>query len=253
MGRILEGKKNELFNNKGLLLAITIILVLTISMILYILPISKNSAEVERIAYKFIENIMSGNIKMAQEVSTGVVKYNLASSHQSGKYEISDIELKTVTFNNGLAEINATIKTEQPSSIFWYKILLIKKNDWKVYYVEDTDPILSRNTNIKELEIEKAQEVFTSYANKVQNGNYVLASKYLIGKARITHKKSKQLFEKMTTGKASIEVYNLQTLHSNSNELILLIDYFLEDRKVSALVSFYKLNNQWKIYSISQV
>lgn len=215
--------------------------------------------EYNEVVNQFVENVMTGQAEKAMNLSTGIVRFNLNNAGQNNAgqgltYKIKDIKTKTLVSKAGFAEVNAQIETENPSSMHWYKVSLIKKDDWKVFLLEETDPVLSKSGKISKDEVNKGVEVFTSYSQEVLRGNYSLASQFLIGQAKSNHDKLEQFFKDAIVMKdVNLNITDTEVIHSNQKELMLKIIYQLENQQVLILVSFFRLNDEWKIYSISEI
>lgn len=221
---------------------------------------SENEAELT--AKEFVGFMARQEIEKAREISTGLVKYNLynAKPIAAKAHMVLEIDTKIKAESPDMAIVYTNIETINPLnevSKHWYMVYLINQNeDWKVYKIEEGDPIIehkNKNAVISEEDIEEAVLVFQKFCAKIINNNYSGAGSYLIGIAKNNHELVGNILNNTLTTEGPVIIHNAKSIMTGDKVMVLKIEYSLGDKEMVSVVSFYKTSRGWKMYNVSQI
>lgn len=204
----------------------------------------------------FLELLLNEDYVKAQEYSLGSIKYNLANSVPSNQNKfLININSNINSVNDEFAVVNSTIEVSGANyfNVDFLKLYLIKDNEtYKVYRIEEEDPLLIEENNELDMELSEHIKVFKDYVLYLSENDFNKASKLLIGKARKAHIQTKDII-KNTKLIENPSNFNIEPLYVTENNVITRTSYMNNQNVVNNLISFYKTSEGWKIYNVSQI
>lgn len=230
-----------------------IVLILAITFLFYNKNVINNQIEDTSIA--FTKYLIEGNIKEAETLSVGSVKFNLAtniSKDSQFQYLNTKPHIELSNQNIAIVHIETTYKDSGGLNMGFYKMYLIKnQNSYFIYKIEEEDPVIKKKGSMK-VKPETIIPVFESYLKAVENQDYMLAGKVLIAKAKKAHVSTSQFLQKTQLVK---DISNLKSelIYVGDNQAIVNFTYTNDGRSISTLVYFYNTIEGWRIYDISQL
>ena len=240
-------KSSKPFKARKIINTIFIIL-LTLFIFIVVWNCTAKPDEPEKTAIEFISYVIKGS-DSAREMALGSVKYNLTRSPNL-EFEVVNIKAETLYKGKNYCVVMATAQSQKDDiyNLGWYKLHMLKDGDqWKVYRIQETEPI------IKDGKIEGVEEALAVLEKFIEAlADYDKAATYLAGKARVSHLQMEEVFKNQLK-KIKFNNISAVPISGNKETLLLKINYQVEDRTLNALVSFYKTDKGWMIYDISQI
>jgi len=231
----------------------------TIIMVFIILPIlliaclgyisQSKTNECHKAAKEFISYVIEGSGN-AQELSLGAVRHNLSKSAVP-EFTVINIDTKVLNRSKDHAVVMVTSQS-QKGDIFhlgWHKLFMIRtENQWKVYRIQEAEPVITAGR----IEgVDDALAVLKKYVEAL-NEDYEQAAAYLAGRARSSHLYMEEVFKNQLT-EMKFENITAAPVSGGRNTLLLQVNYQMDNRNLSSLVSFYRSSKGWMIYDISQI
>lgn len=253
---------------KYLIIAFIIIIILVGFVYCYIEFKNSNNIIIDdpkaiNISELFTINLLNAN-ENSLEFSTGEVKNNIKSNIKDlEKFDIINIKSKVEYSSGSFAITNVIVEyeTNNDVDVVFYRFYLVRENnEYLIYKIENDFSFANFMLNediIGELEIKK-NELFTTiedYMKDLEQGELILSSRYLIGKAKQNHDKSYQFINRAKE-QIKIDISNIkhEVLIENSNKIsVVKSTYTNDNRLISILTTLYKTSKGWRIYDISGI
>lgn len=214
-------------------------------------------SEPEKIVETFLAFAAKQDYEKAKELSAGIVFFDISCTEADSTkgHLITNTDTSIIAIDKKWAVIRAMLETINPENdinVHWYTIHLAKKNTWKIYKIEEADPVFAPG-NTSDRDIEEAKNVFMEFFGAILDKKYDNAGSYLIGRAKNSHERAGNILKDTVIVSSKPEINTVDLLTGNEKHLILKINYGLDEREVSTIVSYYKTGGGWKIYNVSQI
>lgn len=215
--------------------------------------------EIQNTVDKFI-NLAFTDSKKASDMTLGVVKFNLVNMKEVKGYRIIDTDTELIESSENFFRVYKKVEYENSiigHDVIFYCIDFIKhEGSWKVISLVEIDPIVKNfnNEKISDLEKKNIMAVFQDYI-KEMNTDYESSEKYLISKAKRTHKTLYNFnnFENQAI-KANIKNINIDKVIYHSKDIaIAKLSYDNNSKERAVLLYLYRTSKGWKIYDIKQI
>lgn len=218
--------------------------------------LSNDDKEVQKTVDKFIELVFD-DPKQASSMALGTVKFNLANMKDTGNYKIVDTDIKVIDSSDNFYRVYERVEFESNligHDVVFYYIDLIKDKEWNVISLEEVNPIerALEKKDITEADREEIAILFESFAKEVTN-DYKAAEKYLIFRAKRSHKSSYNAFGKQAIKTSINNIHIDKVMYSTKNIAITKITYDNNSKPMAVLLSLYRTTKGWKIYDIKQI
>lgn len=232
-----------------------IILVIALVLIgMYITLKSRTNAQIKNTAIQFTQLLIQGKVKEAENLSTGSVKYNLATNPKSltsYQYLNADAQIETTNAKLAIVHVAATYKADS-LNVSFYKLSLVKLgNSYEVYQLDEENPVLP-SSNIQQEKPETFLPIFQSYLSGIEKQDYKTAGEVLIGKAKKAHDSTSMYLQK-TKLIQNVSDLKADVICTSQKQAVVNFTYTNDKRAISTLVYFYNTIEGWKIYEISQI
>ena len=215
---------------------------------------------------KFITCLFENKLEKAGELSLGIVKFNVLSNKTDFELEkgfnIEDIKLEPGFVSDNLAIVNSAVSyvdnVDGEYNMVFYEIRLLKEeNEWRVYCLNETDPLFENKGNRKTINPDTLnkkdfEKIFCGYTENLSNNRYQEASKYLIGRAKKMHKKANPALGELNLVNDITEL-NTKVICAEKDNVVVRFDYKNNDKPMSVLVYFYLTGWGWRIYNVNQI
>lgn len=208
---------------------------------------------------EFLRALTEEKTEKAMEMSVGSVRYSITNNKnkKKGKYTVIDINSEIESSNDNLNIVNSIIEIKNKESgeidVGFLRVYKIKRDDnFKVFRVEDIEPILDSDINNNDKELDNIKSSFISYIKYLENNKYKKAGRFLIGQAKKAHNQTMKLI-KDTKLIENPRDFKTEITYFNTRNAIANCSYFNNDKKITAVVSFYKTSEGWKIYNVSKI
>lgn len=247
---------------KKIVFGIGILLLLIICFIcLYLTDKANEENRTVETAEQFLDALVVCDINKAKGLSAGSVLANLSNNKGKGNLSEHKVISKTVyviSENKKWAELNAELETKDQKTsavdVHWYKIHLVNndENNWRVYRIKEIEALPGKEQRLNNLDLEEATKVFSQYLALLSQNKYDKAGELLIGKAKTVHEQTKLIL-----GTAPVIKYykniELDLLYYDGKLLITEVQYRVDGRNTSTVVSFSRTSEGWRIYNVSQI
>lgn len=240
--------------------ALLAVLILTLTaMVVYASVNNDNKLakiEQEKTVKEFLMSSVKRDYKNAKDLTAGIVLFNLnnTAAIKDDAHIVTKIETFVEITDQTWAKVRAELETVNPQNnidVHWYNIYLVKDGTWKIYKIEETEPIFKPG-NIDNKDVEDAKKAFVDFCNAVFQRQYDDAGKYLIGRAKISHEQAGSFLKDAIITEDEVKINSAKPLSGNDKHLILQINYTLDGRELNVIVSCYRTKEGWKIYNVSQ-
>lgn len=216
-------------------------------------PLSKEpSVLIETTAIQFVKAVALNQIEDAKELSSGTVLYHL-STNLFPRKDIKIVSVEARLENNnvkqGTVHIKLEVNEQDNYDIYCYRLQLLELDTWKVYHVENADPILTL-TGEDLPDIDEAHDVLVNYLKTLEK-DYAAAAKYLTGRIKDVHL---QTYDPL--GKAQFdfsEKIRIEKISTGDGLLLSKAELCVSGQDVTVLVSFIRTQGGWKIYNVLQI
>ena len=225
--------------------ALLAVLILTLTaMVVYASVNNDNKLakiEQEKTVKEFLMSSVKRDYENAKDLTAGIVLFNLnnTAAIKDDAHIVTKIETFVEITDQTWAKVRAELETVNPQNnidVHWYNIYLVKDGTWKIYKIEETEPIFKPG-NIDNKDVEDAKKD---------------AGKYLIGRAKISHEQAGSFLKDAIITEDEVKINSAKPLSGNDKHLILQINYTLDERELNVIVSCYRTKEGWKIYNVSQ-
>lgn len=204
-------------------------------------------------AESYIRSLVSGD-------TSGALKYSSGSAAWAAKKEtntsagIADIEISIPNIGNNWCEALAYVEvilSDNTHDAGWYQLNLINQRGWKVYSLSETTSLVSGLWSFaSKSDVQGAEKALTAYLEMLSQNKYQEASGLLCGPARRAHEAGADTLKGALFKQAGNVA--LAPLWKRDNQMICKASYEIDERKVSAVVQFVKLQDGWHILKINQ-
>lgn len=251
-----DNKYKKNIKNRIILIIAGVVLITAFLFIIFMANSRTNPATEE--FGNFIGALYHGNYEIAEDLSTGTVKYNIATNKNNKKLDIAIIDVSTyvINANNTICEFYAYIEyylqEEYYCDFIKSSMLLDKDGYYKVYKLENSEPYYRLYKNNKNVDITSAENTFIEYVKALESRKYKDAGTYLIGQAKTIHNATADILKDATLIKNPKD-YKSKYLIGGNEYLKLKISYTNDNKNIDVIVSFFNTQEGWKIYDISQI
>lgn len=222
-----------------------------------------NDEEINKQVNEFIRHLFAGDADKAGDTALGAVKFNVMANNTDyeTQYAIKNINSETTFKADDMAtvysiiEFNDTHKNDH--DLVFYEIKLLKENGaWKIFNLNETEPVLSNNpiTDKKAIDAitDDSVNVFKDYTNALAAGDYNKAGDYLISKAKKMQSKANPAIQKLNII-GEITDISCNAIHTEENIFVSKIKYKNDNKPMTIIAYFYKTGEGWKIYNVNQI
>ncbi|MCG8539001.1 MAG: hypothetical protein MJA82_03555 [Clostridia bacterium] len=236
---------------------IFLVVIICILLLIRYPVINNEEVKSKQVVSEFIMQVFE-EPKEAQSKALGVVKFNLANTKQTGTYEIIDIGVEHIHVSTNLLKVFTKVEFQNNKTdhdvVFYIIDLINEEGNWKVISLEETSPQLSDKGIIDMADSDKKdiKRLFKSFAEDMKT-DYRLSEKYLISKAKRSHKSSYSFLESRAI-KTNIKNVSLdKVMYFSNNIAITKISYDNNSKYMNVLLSLFRTSKGWKIYDIKQI
>lgn len=197
-------------------------------------------------------------LEEAKKLTSGLVYFNLNNlqSDKDKAHVVINLKTTTLSESNSWALVQAIVESVNPQntiSVHWYNLTLLKEDIWKIYKLEEIDPLFAPG-RIEDKDVQEGEDIFAEFSRTLLEKHYQEAGTFLIGKAKNSHEQAATFLEDTVIAESKqVKINSAIALSGSENNLILRLDYQLDGRDLSVIVSYYRTSKGWKIYNVSQI
>ena len=182
------------------------------------------------------------------DLVAGDVLFRLSNLDDNVDVKLNEVKVKVERVNEKYAEAICRMDVELrdgTADVGWYKIRLINKEGWRVYDIENTNPIALDGGEFKG-GMEELIYIFKNFIDNTRNNKVDAIKNYSAGTVR----RNLELYGQQEELIDNIDNLNFNYLCGDAKTTMIDANYKVNGNNVSNLITFYNTKDGWKIVDI---
>jgi len=202
-------------------------------------------------AESFIQAVTIGDASTALKFSSGSAAW--AAEKVNTQADIVQAQVTIPNIGRNWCQALAFVEISLSDGSYdagWYELNLVKQKDWKVISLSEASSWVSGFGFTTKKDTQEAKTAFSSYLKELASGRYQEAGKFLCGPARRAHEAGTDTLKAPLF--KQVDNITISPLWRKGNQMVCEAKYKIDNRNVSVIVQFLKLQDGWHILKISQ-